>query len=109
MLFTGDSGVETFNNLKKDLPSDISVLKVGHHGANGVLDNRMLKYLNPKQAIISVGTNKFGHPSIRTLEMLKGVETYRTDVNNSVRIVINANGYEFFTFNPKKKKYLRVY
>ena len=108
MLFTGDSGVETFDKLKTFLPAEISVLKVGHHGANGVLDNQMLKYLNPKQAIISVGTNKFGHPSIRTMELLRGVETYRTDINNSIRVVVNDKDYKVLLFNPKKKKYIEV-
>ncbi len=108
MLFTGDSGVETFDKLKTFLPAEISVLKVGHHGANGVLDNQMLKYLNPKQAIISVGTNKFGHPSIRTLELLRGVETYRTDINNSIRVVVNDKDYKVLLFNSKKKKYIEV-
>lgn len=108
MLFTGDSGVETFNKLKENLPSDVSILKIGHHGANGVLNSQMLDYLNPKQAIISVGTNKFGHPSIRTLEMLKGIETYRTDVNNSIRIVVNDKGYKCYVFSPKRKKYQLV-
>ena len=108
MIFTGDSGVGTFEKLKKFLPPNISVLKVGHHGANGVLSRQMLNYLNPKQAIISVGTNKFGHPSIRTLELLKGIELYRTDINNSIRIDVNDKGYKVLLFNSKRKKFLQV-
>lgn len=106
MLFTGDSGVSTFEKLKSDLPYNITVLKVGHHGANGVVDRKMLDYLKPKIAIISVGINKFGHPSVRTLESLKGVRILRTDVNNSVRFVVNKRGYQIYIFDSKKKKYL---
>ena len=106
MLFTGDSGISTFEKLKGDLPTSVTVLKVGHHGANGVVNRNMLDYLKPETAVISVGTNKFGHPSVRTLEMLKGINTLRTDVNNSVRFVVNDKGYETFVFDSKKKKYL---
>ena len=106
MLFTGDSGISTFEKLKSELPASITVLKVGHHGANGVVNRAMLNYLNPEMALISVGTNKFGHPSIRTLETLKGIKTLRTDINNSIRFVVNEKGYETFTFDSKKKKYL---
>lgn len=108
MLFTGDSGISTFEKLKANLPSGITVLKVGHHGANGVINREMLSYLKPETAVISVGTNKFGHPSIRTLEMLKDIKTLRTDVNNSIRFVVNDRGYDTFVFDSVKKRYILV-
>lgn len=106
MLFTGDSGVETFNSIKSMLPPNITVLKVGHHGAAGVVNNEMLKYLNPQVALISVGTNKFGHPSNFTTAILKDRILLRTDINNSVRFVVNDKGYKILAFDSKKKKYV---
>jgi len=38
MLFTGDAGIEIFNKLKQNLPKNLTVLKVGHHGASGVVN-----------------------------------------------------------------------
>lgn len=108
MLFTGDSGVQTFEGLKQYLPQNITVLKVGHHGANGVVDSRMKKYLNPEYSLISTGPNKFGHPSIYTLEVLKDTKVLRTDVDNSILFSVNEKGYEALAYDSKKKKYIRL-
>ena len=105
MLFTGDAGIKTFNQLKPYLPKDISVLKVGHHGAAGVINKSMVDYLNPEYSIISTGENKFGHPSIYTLGTLNKSKILRTDINNSIRISVNNKGYQVYTYNPQKKKY----
>ena len=106
MLFTGDSGVDTFMKLKNYLPQNITVLKVGHHGANGVVNREMLEYLNPRYALISTGINKFGHPTIYTVAMLRDRTILRTDINNSIRFVVNDKGYNTFVFDTKKKKYI---
>ena len=106
MLFTGDAGIETFNRLKQYLPKDITVLKVGHHGALSVVNKEMINYLNPKISLISVGENKFGHPSIYTINVLKNTKILRTDVNNSVKFVINNKGVKIYKFNIRKKKYI---
>ena len=105
MLFTGDAGIETFNKLKQYLPKNLTVLKVGHHGASGVINKSMADYLNPKYSVVSTGENKFGHPSIYTIETLRRSKILRTDINNSVKFIVKKNGYEALTYNPKKKKY----
>ena len=105
MLFTGDSGAETFNKLKSELPKNITVLKVGHHGAAGVVNESMLKYLNPKISVISVGENKFGHPNIYTLELLKNTCILRTDVNNSIKFTVGKDGTNVYTYNIARKTY----
>lgn len=105
MLFTGDAGVESLNKIKQDLPKNISVLKVGHHGASGVINKSLADYLNPDYSIISTGENKFGHPSIYTIETLRKSKVLRTDIHNSVRIIVTPREYRIMTYNPKKKKY----
>ena len=107
MLFMGDAGIKTYNELKSNLPKDITILKVGHHGASGVVNKSMAEYLKPKYSIISTGENKFGHPSIYTVETLKNSRILRTDIHNSVKIIVNSSDYKVLTYNPKKKKYLR--
>ena len=71
MLFTGDAGVCALNKLKSDLPQNITVLKVGHHGAKNVINKDIMNYLNPKISLISVGYNTYGHPNNSTLSLFK--------------------------------------
>jgi competence protein ComEC len=56
-------------------------LKVGHHGSDSSSGEVFLSAVNPKISIISVGKNKFGHPSLRVLRKLEraGTEIWRTD------------------------------
>ena len=110
-LFTGDAGVEGFNLIKDNLPFDIEVLKVGHHGAKGVTDMGMLEQINPKIAIISTGTNYFGHPSKQTLENLNrmGIKTYRTDYDGAIKIKSDGKDIEIKTFDVKKHKFIKNY
>jgi len=105
MLFTGDAGVAAFNSIKKNLPSDIEVLKVGHHGAQGVVDADMMKSLNSKVSIVSTGPNPFGHPAKSTLDILRTTDVYRTDRNHSIKIVTDGSKYKVLTFNSEKRKY----
>ena len=108
MLFMGDAGIETFDKLKNDLPPNITVLKVGHHGAAGVINKKMADYLKPKYSIISTGENKFGHPSIYTLELLQKSKILRTDINNSIKIIVKPDKYNVYTYNLKNKKYIKL-
>ena len=57
MLFTGDAGIQAFNNIKGNIPHKVEVLKVGHHGGPQVVDNNMLEHLNTQTSIISTGPN----------------------------------------------------
>ena len=86
MLFTGDAGTDAFNKLKKDIPHNIEILKVGHHGGSNVVNYEMLNHLKPTISIISTGPNAFGHPNKGTLDILRKTDIYRTDRNNSIKI-----------------------
>lgn len=108
MLFTGDAGINGIKSVLYKIPQSITVLKVPHHGAIGGVDKEIAHYLNPKYSLISTGENKFGHPSIYTLELLKNSVILRTDINNSVRFVINDKGVQrmkILTYDIKSKKY----
>lgn len=109
MLFMGDAGITTYQRLKEVLPHNITVLKVGHHGALGVVNEDMLKILQPKFALISVGQNKFGHPATYTLKVLKGTKILRTDINNCVKFVVGKNTLKVYSFNIRKKRFVKIY
>lgn len=105
MLFTGDAGIKAFNKLKKDIPHNIEILKVGHHGGPHVVNSEMLNHLGTKVSIISTGPNAFGHPNRGTLDILRKTDIYRTDLNNSIKISSDGKIYTIYTFDRYKKKY----
>ncbi len=107
-LFTGDAGIGTFEKIKKDIPRNLTLLKVGHHGASGVVNKEMIDYLNPQISLISTGENKFGHPSMYTIETLKNTQILRTDINNSIKLVIKPNNYKIYTYNSLKRKFVKL-
>ena len=105
MLFTGDAGIETFNRLREFIPKNLTVLKVGHHGASGVINKEIAEYLNPRYSVISTGENKFGHPSVYTLKTLSKSEILRTDINNAIKFIVNDKGIKVFCFDNKQGKW----
>lgn len=106
MLFTGDAGVTAFNIIKKDIPKEVEVLKVGHHGGPNVVDSNMLSHLNNKISIISTGFNTFGHPNKGTIDILRKTDIFRTDRHNSIKISSDGKDYTILTYDKNKKKYL---
>ncbi len=105
MLFTGDAGTEAFEKLKKNIPHNVEILKVGHHGGPHVVNSDMLNHLNTKVSVISTGPNSFGHPNKGTLDILRNTDIYRTDRQNSIKITSDGQNYTLFTYNKDKKKY----
>ncbi len=106
MLFTGDAGIGAYEQIKSQLPQNIEILKVGHHGGNNVVNSEMLKAMNTQVSIISTGPNAFGHPTAGTLDILRNTDIYRTDRHNSIKINSDGKTYKIYTFNPTKHKYI---
>ena len=105
MLFMGDAGVDSFNQIKTYMPANVEVLKVGHHGGRNVVDENMLKRISPEVSVISTGINYFGHPSKGTLDILRNTEILRTDLLKSIKISTDGNLYKIYTYNSARKKY----
>ena len=79
--FTGEKSLLT----GRELP-DIELLVAGHHGSAHSTSFELLESLRPEIAVISVGQNKYGHPTEETLRRLEiaGVSVYRTDECGSI-------------------------
>jgi competence protein ComEC len=107
ILFMGDAGIEAFNQVKKDIPHNVEILKVGHHGGPKVVDYDMLNYLKNKASIISTGINYFGHPNKGTLDILRNTDIYRTDMLNAIEIKTNGKMYEIYSYNPSQKRFIK--
>ncbi len=63
------------------------ILKVGHHGSNTSTCEDWLKYLSPKEAIVSCGkNNKYGHPNKEVVNLLNKykIKIHRTDLEGTI-------------------------
>jgi competence protein ComEC len=105
MLFMGDAGIESFEQIKNFIPHNTEVLKVGHHGGPNVVNQNMIQHLNNKVSLISTGINSFGHPNKGTLDTLRKTYIARTDLYNSIKISTDGNEYKIFSYDNHDKKY----
>lgn len=90
-LITGDSPMEQERWLiRKHTLSGTDLLVVGHHGSASASSPQLLAALGGSTAVISVGSNYYGHPAEETLERLAfyGYNVYRTDRDGTVEIRI---------------------
>ncbi len=101
-MFMGDAGVEKEKDiLEKYSLENIDFFKVGHHGSNTSSSIEFVSKINPKYSLISVGKdNKYGHPKSSVLDNLSSSNIYRTDLDGSIEIKLNKNGYNIRTYNP---------
>lgn len=108
MLFMGDAGLISYNTLKNQLPKDLSILKLGHHGAKGTIDKNMLEKLNPQYVLISNARNDYNHPHAITLNVLRKSKVLRTDINNSIKVSVGKKGTKIYYFNKEFKSYRKL-
>lgn len=66
--------------------ADVDVLLIPHHGDRVTAATGLLDVTRPKLALISVGPNRYGHPSPELLEALaaRSIRVARTDQNGAV-------------------------
>ena len=87
ILITGDRSVFAERMLLRtaQLPK-LEILVAGHHGAKNATGEALLEATRPNILAISVGKNRFGHPSQEVLDRaaLIGAEVYRTDIHGNL-------------------------
>ncbi len=86
-LITGDAPISIEKKIMEEyvnIPCD--VLKIGHHGSNTSTSDAFIKYLSPKDAVISVGKNYYGHPNQSVIDILNKnkVNIKRTDILGTI-------------------------
>jgi beta-lactamase superfamily II metal-dependent hydrolase len=94
-LFTGDSELaELAHWLAHDSIPPVNVVKVAHHGSWNGTSDAWARTTRPQAAVISVGTNSYGHPHARALAQWRdvGARIYRTDVDGTVLCLANKDG-----------------
>lgn len=89
ILVTGDMDTEAEARLLRDydLPQ-VDVLVAGHHGARYSTGTPLLEQTAPQTVLISVGTNRYGHPTQETLDRIAaiGALVLRTDLDGDISI-----------------------
>ncbi|MBT4124469.1 MAG: hypothetical protein HN981_00960 [Candidatus Pacebacteria bacterium] len=103
-LFTGD-GEDTWESslLEIGVLPQVDVLKIGHHGSLTSSSVNFLERVAPELAVISVGSNSFGHPHKETLDNLqeRGVKILRTDKSGD--IIFSTNGEQIWIDEVRKR------
>ncbi|MBI2031756.1 MAG: MBL fold metallo-hydrolase [Candidatus Levybacteria bacterium] len=95
-ILTGDSQVD---QLKEALSiyggTSVDIFQIPHHGSKTGIDREILEDLKPGAAIISVGKNRYGHPTSYVLDLLKSMEisVFRTDLMEDVEIAADKNSW----------------
>ena len=95
-LFMADADTLVEADLIKQYPKlKADILKVGHHGSSGSTSDFFLSKIQARLAVISVGFNRYGHPSYATLRRLDQAHTeiMMTQTQGDIQFVF----YPFFT------------
>ena len=99
VLIMGDAGFDAEDELMSDgydIKADI--LRIGHHGSKYSTSQRFLSVVSPEYAVISVGTNNYGHPTTQVMQRLKkaGVNSLRTDLCDGVYVNLYGDHFEIY-------------
>lgn len=101
-LFPGDidSSVESAV-VARGTPVAADILKVAHHGSAYSSSPEFLSAVQPKEAIISVGDNSYGHPAEETLNRLlaSGARIWRTDEQGTILVTSDGLAYQITAEN----------
>ena len=95
-LFAGDiEGHAEKAILDRDRNLEAEVLKVAHHGSDTSSDPSFLSQVDPEFAIISVGSNDYGHPSTDVIKQLQdaGATVCRTDEEGTIVATTDGTTY----------------
>jgi len=98
VLFTGDIR-ETSQYMLIDENIKTDILKVPHHGAFSKMSDKFSKSLECDYAVISCGlNNQYSHPHEQTLESYSNSAILRTDINKTIRFVIDENSIRHYVY-----------
>ena len=101
-LLTGDADEEIQDDIMRaSTINPVEIFKVPHHGSKyGILEEYLDK-ANPKHSIVSVGKNRWGHPTEEIIHKLeiRNTKLYRTDRQGDITIISDGNQYKILTAN----------
>ena len=99
-LFMGDAEKESENDMmNNNFNLEADVLKVGHHGSKTSTSSAFLRKVNPKNAVMCVGEDRYNLPKKITIDKLtkRNIKVFRTDCNGTVVFSTDGNKISVFT------------
>ncbi|MHA0036755.1 excalibur calcium-binding domain-containing protein [Deinococcus sp. PESE-13] len=106
-LMTGDSeNAETSGWLKKYTAAQlgpVDLYKSIHHGAANGDNAKWLAAVRPKNVVVSVGPNNYGHPTASALALYQkaGAKVWRTDQQGTVTVTVQPQGKSYVITTEK--------
>ena len=98
VVLPGDLALATQARIVRAMAGPAEVLRVPRNGAAGSLDERFVQALSPRLAVVSLQAgNRQQNPSDSTVELLRSSTLLRTDLQGTVEISIDRDGYRVFT------------
>lgn len=93
-LLTGDAGWAAEESFRQSL-TRVDLIKVGHHGSRTATGPELLSLAQPLVAVISLGQNRYGHPSAQTVARLERsrAQIWRTDRGGAVTLTTNGRTF----------------
>ena len=86
-LIMGDApkSVE-YTIMEENTSIQCDILKIGHHGSSTSTSYKFVDYIKPKEAVISVGRNNYGHPEESVINILekRNIKIRRTDKEGTI-------------------------
>ncbi len=81
--------------LSRSIDVDADILKVAHHGSREGTSQAFVDASTPKEAILSVGVNDYGHPDPAVTARLEaaGARVWRMDVTGNITIYTDGSDY----------------
>ncbi len=113
MLLMADAGLVAEKWLcDAGLLQDVAVLKVGHHGSQSATGARFLSRTRPEEAVVSVGKNRYGHPSSEVVDRLRahGAAVHQTRDGGAWLLRTNGHTWQSRAFvRPRRTVFARMY
>jgi len=103
MVTCGDiNGVDDGTRTNVETPAaaaigNVELAKVNHHGSAYSSNNTWVNGLDPAAAVISVGTNSYGHPTAEAVQRWQsgGTTLYRTDTQGDITASFDRDASTF--------------
>jgi|CZCB01.1.fsa_nt_gi competence protein ComEC len=91
-IFTGDIGFPSENLLLGQKALDCDLIKVPHHGSKYSSSAEFIRQVSPTIAVISVGKNRYGHPSEESMKRYAsaGAKLYETISHGGIMVRVDS-------------------
>ncbi|NLB09079.1 MAG: DUF4131 domain-containing protein [Clostridiales bacterium] len=111
LLLTADIIDEIERILVRDYGDNLNsmLLKLAHHGSKYSSSIAFLQLVKPVITVVSVGTNRFGHPAQEVLERLSksgNQMLFRTDKEGAIRLHVDQNKVRISTWLGRRNSCL---